>query len=133
MVANKMVEQSVKIRHFLRCCMHSSNRSLCVEHLWKEASHAAVCTTDYTLSPAIDNINPHEHLYGSVPNYNLFRVFGSACLVYLLLNECMKSKLVLVYVVSMNMALSTKVSMLGSFLQSFSSISSCYLLGLLSC
>lgn len=34
-------------------------------------------------TPLLSNINPHETLFGTIPNYNFLHVFGSPCYPYL--------------------------------------------------
>jgi hypothetical protein len=59
---------------------------------WGEATLTAVYTINRLPTPILDNCTPHEKLFGSVPSYHHFRVFGSACFILLQPHERTKLK-----------------------------------------
>ena len=50
------------------------------ESFWGELMLIVAYTINHIPSFVIENESPYECLYGIIPNYDLFRVFGCTCL-----------------------------------------------------
>ncbi|GFZ05457.1 hypothetical protein Acr_17g0010290 [Actinidia rufa] len=72
-----------KLRHILDTVRALLISASVTKSFWGEAALTAVYTINRTPSLVTDNIPPYEKLYSTTPNYNLLRVFGSACFVLL--------------------------------------------------
>ncbi|GFS44400.1 hypothetical protein Acr_00g0090110 [Actinidia rufa] len=70
-----------KLQHILDTVRALLISASVIESFWREAALTAVCTINRTPSLVTNNISLYEKLYGTTPNYNLLRVFGSACFV----------------------------------------------------
>jgi transposase InsO family protein len=72
-----------KLRHILDTVRALLLSTSLPTPFWGEATLTAVYTINRLPTPILDNCTPHEMLFGSVPSYHHFRVFGSASFVLL--------------------------------------------------
>ena len=72
-----------KLRHILDTFRALTNVASTPASFWGEAVLTAMYTINQCPSPVVQNTTPYERLFGTAPNYNLLKVFGYVCFVFL--------------------------------------------------